>query len=297
MAPGKGWLDWLLSEERRQGRRRKSLPLVAYYWDGANPIAHQVRDASPTGLYLMTDHRWYPGTVLAMTLQHTGAEADDPQRAISINAKVVRTGEDGVGFEFVLPAKKGGHVPPGMPTATIDKKRLQSFINRVTETRIGETKGQALVEYILLLPVVFLLIVNLLNFGGFFYAWITVADAARSGANYAALGPSSAGALTAPTLTQVKAVITAEVASLPNATGTNPTVTACQNNGTTTTQFGGGACSGLTVSADPETGYTDVAVQVVYTYKPYIQLYTIGPVKLTLPPTTITQTAIMRELL
>lgn len=292
MAPGKGWLDWLLSEERRQGRRRKSLPLVAYYWDGANPVAHQVRDASPTGLYLMTDHRWYPGTVLAMTLQHTGAVEGDAERAISVNAKVVRTGEDGVGFEFVLPEKKGGHVPPGMPTAMIDRKKLQSFIEKVTET-----KGQALVEYILVLPVVFLLIVNLLNFGGFFYAWITVADAARSGANYAALGPSAAGAPTAPTLAQVTAVITAEVTSLPNATGTNPTVTACQNNGTTTTKFGGGVCSGLTVSADPEAGYTDVAVQVVYTYKPYIQLYSIGSIHLTLPPSTITQTAIMRELL
>jgi len=50
------------------------------------------------------------------------------------------------------------------------------------------SKGQALIEYILLLPLLFLLIVNLVNFGGFFFAWITVANAARAGADYAILG-------------------------------------------------------------------------------------------------------------
>ena len=292
MTPGKGWLDWLLSEERRQARRRKSLPLVAYYWDGANPVAHQVRDASAAGLYLVTQHRWYPGTILAMTLQHTGIEAKDPERAIAVNAKVVRTGEDGVGFEFILPEKDTDlRNLPGMPAPMINKTRLKSFIDRATET-----KGQALMEYILLLPVLFLLIVNLLNFGGFFYAWITVADAARAGANYAVLGQSAAGAPSTPTLAQVTAVVTAEVQSLPNATGTNPTVTACENNGTTTTKFGGGTCSGLTVSADPEAGYSAIAVQVQYTLpsRSASSFPNLGNVHLTLPPTTITQTAYMR---
>ncbi len=35
--------------------------------------------------------------------------------------------------------------------------------------------GQSLVEFALVLPLLFLLIVNAINFGGFFYAWITVA--------------------------------------------------------------------------------------------------------------------------
>jgi len=49
--------------------------------------------------------------------------------------------------------------------------------------RLLERKGQALIEFILVLPILFLLILNLVNFGGFFYAWITVANAARAGAN------------------------------------------------------------------------------------------------------------------
>ena len=42
----------------------------------------------------------------------------------------------------------------------------------------------------------------------------------------------------------------------------------------------GGTCSGLTVAADPESGYTAIEVQVVYTYKPYFPLYSIENVHL-----------------
>jgi hypothetical protein len=136
MAPGKGWLEWLLSEERRQGRRRKSLPLVAYYWDGGSPVAHRVRDASQTGLYLVTEHRWYPGTVVAMTLQRTGTAPEDPERAIAVNARVVRAGEDGVGFEFIL--SESNIQPwrqPGMPATLVDRKRLRYFLERLQEEK------------------------------------------------------------------------------------------------------------------------------------------------------------------
>ena len=58
----KRWIEWLFSEDRRRATRYQSLPLVAYYWDGAEPEAHGVLDASLTGLYLLTKQRWYPGT-------------------------------------------------------------------------------------------------------------------------------------------------------------------------------------------------------------------------------------------
>lgn len=139
MTPRKGWLDWLLSEDRRHTRRRKSLPLVAYYWDGAQPISHPVHDLSSTGFYLLTDHRWYPGTILAVTLQRTEASAEDQDRAISINARVIRSGSDGVGFEFVLPERDSSHAPlPGLPAAMIDRKTLDAFLAAVK----GSTTGQ-----------------------------------------------------------------------------------------------------------------------------------------------------------
>ena len=48
----------------------------------------------------------------------------------------------------------------------------------------SDTRGQSLVELALILPLLFLLIVNVVNFGGVFFAWIAVADAARTGAQY-----------------------------------------------------------------------------------------------------------------
>ena len=301
MAPGKGWLDWLLSEERRQGRRRKSLPLVAYYWDGANPVAHQVRDASQTGLFLLTEHRWYPGTVLAMTLQHTAVGAEDPQRAIAVNARVVRTGDDGVGFEFILPEKeKELQQLPGMPAPMINKKRMKSFMDHLGENKLGDTKGQALLEFVLSLPLLFLLVLNVVNFGGFFYAWITTADAARSGANYAILGGASAGSPASGNSTQINAVVAADIASLPNSA--SATVNICQtsyntNTGKIVTKTVKGSCSGI--PTDPEsTSYVLTEVQVVYTYNPFFSAFSFPKlgVHLTIPPTTITQSAVMRSI-
>lgn len=139
MAPGKGWLKWLTADdERRKALRRKPVPLVAYYWDGAQPVSHAVRDVSASGFYLFTDHRWYLGTVVAVTLQRTGVEANDPERAISINAKVVRAGSDGVGFEFLLPeTEKELRKLPGLPAPLIDKRHLQRFLEN-----LGQAEAQ-----------------------------------------------------------------------------------------------------------------------------------------------------------
>ena len=46
-------------------------------------------------------------------------------------------------------------------------------------------RGHSLIEFALILPLLFLLIVNVVNFGSFLYAAITVANAARAGAEYA----------------------------------------------------------------------------------------------------------------
>src|SRR4051794_26574796 len=55
---------------------------------------------------------------------------------------------------------------------------------RRTITRRQRCAGQSLVECALVIPLLLLLIVNVVNFGAFLYAWITVANAARTGAQY-----------------------------------------------------------------------------------------------------------------
>ena len=102
-------------------------------------------------------------------------------------------------------------------------------------------------EYILILPMLFLLVVNVVNFVGFFFAWITVADAARAGADYAIVSGASVGGLSGPTASQINSLITTDVSSLPNRESLSTNICKIINETVTTLS---GTCS--SIPADPE---------------------------------------------
>jgi len=133
VTPVKRWFEWLFSEDRRQAKRHKSLPLVAYYWDGAEPVAHGILDASLTGMYLLTKQRWYPGTVVTMTLQRARAAKSDPERSIAVNARVVRSGSDGVGLAFLPLQRQESRRTFDSSMHAVDEKVLHQFFHRVQE--------------------------------------------------------------------------------------------------------------------------------------------------------------------
>jgi hypothetical protein len=87
--------------DRRRSKRHPLPGLVAYYWTGGTPQAHQIGDISSTGFYLLTKERWVPDTMIRMTLQRPGPKGDKAEEAISVVSRVVRWGETGVGYEFV----------------------------------------------------------------------------------------------------------------------------------------------------------------------------------------------------
>src|SRR5450759_2525745 len=113
--------------------------------------------------------------------------------------------------------------------------------------------GQALIEFALILPLLFLLVVNVVNFGGLFSAWVTVTHATRAAAQYAVTGPAylgygavngmqstatNAGIL--KLLTDCTTVPHGDLCSLPNRPSIK--VTVCTNNnssGTPTSQAPG----------------------------------------------------------
>jgi Flp pilus assembly protein TadG len=158
--------------------------------------------------------------------------------------------------------------------------------------RLLRNQGQALIEYILVLPVVFVLIVNVINFGGFFYAFVAVANAARAGADFAVMGGAtvaSAHLLKTPDASQITNLIKTDLAALPNVASLS--VSVCQSGGTITPT---GACTSLT---DPEAGsYVLTSIDVTYTYQPFIPLFSFPNLHInaTLPPTTIHRGAVMR---
>ncbi len=155
-------------------------------------------------------------------------------------------------------------------------------------------RGQALIEFILVFPMLFLLIVNAINFGAFFFAWITVANAARAGASYWVLGSAAVGAPTPATPAQITTLVTNDISSLLNRSSL--VVRVCRNSNGVITCTGSGTG---TPSVDPEAPtYVSASVDVTYTFQPPIPLFTFARLGIhaTLPPTTIHRKATMRVL-
>ena len=130
MKRGKNWLQRLLSQDRRSADRHLKPRLVAYYWDGAAPVPHEIRDISLNGMYLLTTERWYPGTLVMITLQRTDSSAyARDARSIAVQAKVVRWGPDGVGFKLIFPENEDYNYVRGLLDAA-DQKTFSEFVWR-----------------------------------------------------------------------------------------------------------------------------------------------------------------------
>src|SRR5260370_40606513 len=79
------WLTaWIGALKDRRESVRLSLPLVAYYWNGASPQAYQVKAVSPAGAYIVTPDRWDMGTGLRLTIQY--GSGCDGNRARTLQA-------------------------------------------------------------------------------------------------------------------------------------------------------------------------------------------------------------------
>jgi len=100
--PPRNWLERWWSPDPRKAPRSEAHGLAAYYWNGAAPVAHGIRDISASGLYVVTEERWYPGTLVLMTLQRTDCGEEVAERSIAVQSRAVRWGPDGVGLQFIL---------------------------------------------------------------------------------------------------------------------------------------------------------------------------------------------------
>ncbi len=132
------WFEELLSQDQRKAQRHIDPRLVVFYWNGASPAPGYLRDISATGFYLLTEERWYPGTLIDMTLQRTEKNDDGNRSAISVRAKVIRSGEDGVAIAFVFPEAEVGRrvrsiIAGGVGLA--DKKSLEQFLRPLWTNR------------------------------------------------------------------------------------------------------------------------------------------------------------------
>jgi hypothetical protein len=131
--PPKSWLERFWSPDPRRAPRDSSPRLAAYYWTGAAPEAHSIRDISSTGLYIVTEERWYPGTLVLMTLQRTDDGDEVLERSVAVLSRAVRWGEDGVGLQFILPKNQDPRRNDGA-----DRKTLEKFLTSLRKVKRGE---------------------------------------------------------------------------------------------------------------------------------------------------------------
>ena len=289
MGKMRGWLAQEEEEDPRRAPRRIHPEVLVYYWDGSAPEGRRMHDISQSGGYICTPERWYPGTIIRLILQREPKPIREdgaavPLASICVAARVVRPGSDGVAVEFVFRNRQESEDFREFLAAIPTEPSASAPFNGTSRR-----KGQALVEFALIIPLVFVLAVNAVNIGGFLFAWITVANAARAGADYMSMSSSSVGSPTPATPAQVTTLVTNDVASLMNRASL---VVATCTNATT-------AANGCTTLFDPEApAYILATVDVTYTYKPYIPLFSFPKlgISATLPPSKIHRKAVVRML-
>ena len=159
------------------------------------------------------------------------------------------------------------------------------------------SNGSALVETALVLPLILLLMLNTVNFGIYIFAWITMDNAARAAASYAAYNGVVVNFPGSPTFAQIQALVNADVSRLPNyVASTNPTLKVCKNTNGVITCNGTGS---FTPAADPNpTRYTIFSADVAYTFTPVFSSFTFPYVNisLTLPVATLHRQVVMRSM-
>jgi hypothetical protein len=124
------WVGTVLSPHKRRSTRFVKPPLAVYYWTGDQPEPREIANISSSGLYLLTDERWYPGTRVSMTLQRTDLDNKARKEWISVDVRIVRYGADGVGGAFLF--SDSGTQGFANSDNCADKKTLERFIKRLT---------------------------------------------------------------------------------------------------------------------------------------------------------------------
>lgn len=129
----KTWLQNWLSSDRRRAQRRPLPGLVAYYWTGSAPKAYQIADISSSGFYVLTEERWFPGTMVLITLQRTDSSGRNVDDCLAVQSRVVRWGTDGLGLAFVPSRAVDSKNGESLRENGADKKTLDRFLERLKE--------------------------------------------------------------------------------------------------------------------------------------------------------------------
>lgn len=118
-------IRWICPDQRIANRHSMP-PLTAYLGLVRSSKEYAVGDISVAGFYMITEERWIPGTGFPITLERTD-EAGIGQ-TLTLHSTVIRSGEDGVAFTFVQPAKEEGKEGDSHSSTRMDLTKLAQFL-------------------------------------------------------------------------------------------------------------------------------------------------------------------------
>ncbi len=95
------------------------------------------------------------------------------------------------------------------------RKRLPQARPRGDESH----RGQGLAELALILPVLMIIVLGTIDFGRAYFAYVSVTNGARNGAQYAGAAPTNASDMTG-----IRSAVLADTSDLVNTSATNPAV-------------------------------------------------------------------------
>jgi Flp pilus assembly protein TadG len=277
-------LNWFQKDPQVKRATRYAGPgLTAFYWDGGLSPGRPIKDVSVSGAYVITAERWYVGTILTTSLKADRVWAADGKPAsFTVPCKVVRHGTDGMGVSFVF-----------------HNVQEQKMLERFMKTVLGDyspddsprdkknSAGSSLVEFALLVPLLFVLVAGVADFGGLIFAWITVAHAARTGVQAAVLNGVYMNYVTAPTPASITSTVQSDLAALLNGSSVTPVI--CEYNNGTLSQTISGTCSTTgPVDSEPIVAggtpvYNLITVDVTYTYSPFVRTFDFSSLGVHLP--------------
>lgn len=108
---------------------RRAAPEFVFYLPGElNPVPVSIKNISSTGVYLYTDMRWLPGAVIPLTLQRNGPFEVNPEQRVTLKARVIRSGQDGVGLAFALPGELNFNLWRSAIENTTDRKGAHDIL-------------------------------------------------------------------------------------------------------------------------------------------------------------------------
>ncbi|MGA8087048.1 MAG: PilZ domain-containing protein [Terracidiphilus sp.] len=100
----------LMFPDQRKQERLPTPPLVGYLGTARASKPYDLGNISLTGFCLLTGERWIPGTEMPITLERTDLAAEDDKDSFTVQATVVRSDGEGVGFSIVLSEEESNAV-------------------------------------------------------------------------------------------------------------------------------------------------------------------------------------------